>query len=927
MKKYNTQLSSILEKTKNVNYINKHVLFQKNLSMLDKLATVVGQNRQHVFVNDILHPIPSYLNGSEERPSILSHYDHPESPFSIIKTKILSAWETNPSIFPKLSIPISLLKWALNIYDLLIPPSPPFFSENELEQNPRPPESEYDTLSKIDLKWKCPSMFLLDMRAVWLELRLHILLYVVELIQNNIKNHLYPIKVDYKTKNISQDCNRVFFVYENIVCKHFQQSIDVVNSLYAIIDSHMPLIAAINYISDNYASQLDMSFHDPFVFAAPKIENAIQCHMLPHIYSFMDLTLDYSCDSAQNSRLLKKRYADILPKDLSLLDYIIQFMHVLVPNRTNVRCPEKPLRLHCTKDIRFATVILKLVAATRLGVYPTSATKALFSDRLAIYSQFYTPYSANDISALITSEFSSIIITAGKEFYFYSLSQTSAYKQVLAKTCNIPAYELAAFMSSEYLRTNGIVSDELRAYFAKMIHKTSINYNLDVIIRKCKNINYSRYTIPTSFDIVSGNYQTLPHPTPKIPSEEFIGMKQIISSFSIEKNVPMSWLLYFGLSFESLLKIKTAVYSKKPHFGRIMTSLPLSDYAIIYNFFELCKARTKKYEIDTHVTIYAAQLESLLKINNIPFSQELPPVLGSVVVCENCDNFKTTSSFTKAGFSKISGTKSHTMIDVANVTVCACKPRDSTWKEKYLVEHGKNPPANNPDKYKKSDRIDIRRKKIARSITTKILHKECQKTPVTQINIVGKILVYGGQAQMACMDDFTICPVDCMYRYSDRIVCRLCYIKRMVEVGNTKGKFIPRRTLPNVPNLLNSNSNSNFNSNITSASSSNFNDISSIYCTPVSTVRENTKGNIIEPCSKCNKTTSQKPRVSCYVADSESNTFKTIYFCKFAHGNLSWIEDGDYVQKQNILNDLISEKYGPNTSFGMWSKSRKIENI
>lgn len=789
-------------------------------------------------------------------------------------------------------------------------------------------------------EWAAPNPN--DERQLNIHRRLSVLLFCIK----RIKQRLGDVTVSYvdnkKTREAQIDLAHA--EYEAKITAHRLDFL-IITRLYAFVDAHMPLLNALEYMRENNLKEADVI--DIFTIFAPNLKYSLTALNMPRLNAALALAMLNAYNDTNNARMIRKKFPDMDENDFNVLKFIVGLVHKIIPNRSNIRRPHTSMRKNCLKSNDFCTVTLKIMAATFLGIYPTSATHPPIGVRIKTYKLFYqnhTPvFFANKFN---DSELAAkMAIYAGKEYYTHMISQIPAMKSVIMRSYNWKSYEVFMHIGTERIRhpeNTDLFSlvdlSDIHVIFCQTQYKTNINYDLRTIMHVCKGLNLTRYIIPEGMQIIPGRYHELPHPDPVISKEDTELIRKICHLFIGTENgagavgkrrVPFDWLMYFGVSPQTLNGLHRAVYAKKPTFRKFMSLVPLDEYRIIYTFFDQCAQLQSEAEYPVDAHMYHAQCIALMRNMDIRNDEEIPHVTGMIQVCTSCRNFKMTSPFTKDTIVRTVGTKSNSMIMTNGVTVCSCKPQDATWREKYFIEHKEHPPSKSTKKVSCSGTEMTKKRKLSKTIAMKIDYSKCQITPLKRVNMIGKMFYYWNNAHLACMDDFHVCPFENMRYYSNRVVCKRCYNKRMTKVSEDRGEFIPiKQTLFNDEETKDANAMPIIISEV-GLDPDEFEDAEDADAEPIpsasrememyskakakSTLSANRNKRHVDPCEYCGKKTNPDRRSSFFLYDDDPHAedvrrMRNMFFCH-SHGPLGWIKTHEYTHKSRVIDAIFNGKH------------------
>jgi hypothetical protein len=768
------------------------------------------------------------------------------------------------------------------------------------------PEPQAEAAIPDSTEWIFTAQQSADARIQLIKRRLSILLDTVSKIKS--EKAIYPVAI--KNETLVTEGIRFLSNYHRSNIANKKIDLLVITHLYVFVDAHMPLLNVIAKQTDN---PFDNVAPEVFNSISPNVSFALQPETMPLMHHFFMIAIACPYNEVNNERLIRKQFPYMDNKDFLLLASFVQLIHKIIPNRSNIRRPQRFISARMNKYPEFAETVLKMLVVSLLGAYPTAIRHAPLAARLACYQLFYEKHNAATLSSMVNAYEAKNLIAVGREHLLWVLSKMTGVGQVYSKLYDMDAFTALACFHAETIRAKFAVTMKpfhvrvdntlIHVMMAESQVKKTVAGRLADMMEKCRTINYINYKLPQNINITPGIYYTLPSPHVTLPPDEMDIMRKVVRRLTpagIDFPVNFDWLLCFGISEETLDRFHVVMFSKKTMFYKFMLNLPSRDYIILHSFLSACEEKNSICMVSSDSLMYLAHVASVIESMEIRDGDVAPPVLGKMHVCNNCRNVKNTSVFHNGGGIQYFGGRASTVIDATGKVTCACKQPAPNWRETYFITNNEHPPSRSGAQVVTRTNIISEKKKLSKTIAGKISQSKCQQTETQLFDMLGKMIIYDGVAYVGCMDDFKIIRLDSAMYCGNRVLCHHCYIRRMLE--SSSGGFGTRTGDVSGGNLV----------------------LAKRSEAGLVTLARNVAKKIENVCEYCQKIIPVDKRLSFMLVDDSQEdetqlNLRNMHFCS-AHGSLWWIVQGEYTHRSAVIDAISSQQY---MSLKHSNKSRK----
>lgn len=674
------------------------------------------------------------------------------------------------------------------------------------------------------------------------------------------------------------------------------------NNIYAHIDSHMPLIMAVEYYHsahDNVRTEgrcIEALWTEALARARPNLQYAYTEYTVPDLSVLMPMSVMYNHEDVSNKRMTRRKFPDMNEHNVTVLMTIVNLLYKTVPHRCYNRESHKSIKNACNNNHSMVELVCKLVIASWLGVYRTSATKMPLDVRVLVYKFFYRGVPFGEIMATFDQQNTTALMYMAKEYYSNIASGMPGFVSAMRIYYNWDMYTLYVARVSEIVRRKLIeniraslapsgagisaLNDIFRGIDASIIsmheeyrqyqRTNSINYNLRDILKKCTNFNYNRYDYAKYENTVKpGEEYLLPDPNEMIDKDKLEIMRKMVSLFPRNAMVPMDILVFFGVPVQTIAEMKSIVFGRMPDLQRLFMSLPREIYVIFFSFFRLSLDRDIYAEFPADAAMYYHHCHALINKYKISDHEQRPRVAGILQACDNCGDTKHASFYRRYVKNKHSDGKGDILMTGDGTSMCACFPQRPEWRDLYFAENNEHAPSLKHKKPVRWTPKTVNRKKT-KSAAIKIMRNRCFRTKTRELCALGRICIYDNVTYVACMDDLRVAPLEHMRYLGEKIICRECYDARMTEAEEAAASSATAQTL----------------------------------------------------CEYCEVTTNEDARVSFFLHDDREDRpkdappLRTMYFCR-SHGSLSWARSHGYTRRSQVMRGII-ERWDTTTADGKY---------
>lgn len=532
---------------------------------------------------------------------------------------------------------------------------------------------------------------------------------------------------------------------------------------------------------------------------------------LPDIAELLPLV---ALDTRTKADILRK-YPGADENTIGIISDILDINFKLMPFRCVNREFYSLMRQKCLSSSELVCeFIFKILVASWLGVYASSARKAPLDVRIAVYKLLHAGVTRKKLASFFTPERSVVAMYMFKEYFCHACDNMPSFRSALSKynwdaygryvrrvvdtdvrdpACSLP-YTFFGFPGPATSAADG-KHDEYRRFQSC----ATVDYDLDQILDVFDSVSFVVY--PHSRCIFGpGNEHLMSDPRLVLPPRRLALMRSCVSAIR-SRRPDFAWLVCFGAEPDAVREMRRAVFLKRPNMERFLLALfrrdPVS-FCVLQSFFHLFyqHAGFSVYPGDTHMIV--SQTRALAAHFEIKDGDRLPDCAGCVFACDNCGDVKLQTFYKRppragAGAAasaqnkgKTARTKSQssgygkTRIMVDGTVVCARERKRPVWLDVHVFEHGFAPEAANLSKQRCALTIGkpeaLHRKNVKHIATQKMISR-CIQTPQRRINAIGCIPVFHGVAYIGCYSCMRIVPLaktECVGR---DMLCQGCVVQ------------------------------------------------------------------------------------------------------------------------------------------------------
>ena len=597
----------------------------------------------------------------------------------------------------------------------------------------------------------------------------------------------------------------------------------------------------------------------------------------------------------------------------------------------NIKFNEATCKAH-EKTLDF---FVKILVASLLGLYEWSFPKMVIDVRMLLYRFFNGSVSRSEIYNMMNMSNTMFLFYVVKDYIVHICKDESLELEIaLSRICKFDTFVVSTKAVMQIGRSHIISVMEggerevrcLRDMFGSVDsvissehvpEKTHIQdqscllmYNTEKILGILKAHNYMLYSNDDSlkqewnFESSATTSAEAVHPT--IAKGALEAMRALIKCYPVFSFVPIDILVFFGLDPSRVHLFKNIVFERKTVLDRFLETKTYSmfEYALFYNFINECNEANLVNVQDGDVVMFYNQYMAFSNHYRVRDGEDIPAVLGAMLVCKTCRDIKDCSFFKPNDSAIQSRGNGKIAITGDGIPMCAYKKKTAAaasannnndeeyWTDSSSSSEFDESSSSSSDedtensfgynankisvdymiKTKKSIHTtpNILKRKKAKSVDVSANIRKCHDSRLTTIDVIGKYVMFDSVTYICCYVCLRIIPLIYAFHIGDLVVCKSCRCHVVMLQEDTSG----------------------------SIETSNF-------------------------CGYCNKyipPPNSSSNEKFYILIDDTLPHKKIMnvpFCNKIHGHLKWIENHCIVYKSLVIKG-ISEKWDTFDSNGVY---------
>lgn len=728
------------------------------------------------------------------------------------------------------------------------------------------------------------------------------------------------------------------------IARACSSSSEIVNALYAHIDAHMRLLCVLHHKTRKSTVCDDAVYAAALQEAPVDIRGALTAETMPDISPLIVIALK---NYGKGAKLLNNLIIDKLKNvaggdDISLLTLLFIVNKYIAPTFFTCSRQHHTIVLDaCKSSPELFDFVCKMVTASVLGLYPGAPHKAHLELRKRYYLLLHQPNARlqqlidpadEDVCLLLTYMCKEYMVETvhtllpGMRAVLETVAEWTAsvsyQRQIMDRAREVLHSSLQQQQWAETPSNGQLLCEAAHQilllhseYVAQKIEPT-FDYDINIVMTKLWNLNYTRYHVTTAAEIDFNKVVTniepwLPNPNPTVSPTLEMAMSEFIECLPRDAHVPIEWLVLLGLDSAKLHRVRCALFERPADFVNSMQlhpsaygsrrnnsgsnpapdGLTLDEYAILYTFFALVHRRGLTVERASDVLMYFHNINSALFMYNVKEDESIPVTTGTILVCDNCGDIKNQSNYSPRVRNKNRRGIGKVMLDIDCNVLCARRINKTNWRLEIMNESRppaahKNDASDDEPELGCSDddnnnnigndaalRIDFFNadtklktyRKMAKTIATyKIVH-DCKSTILRKLCVLGRPVVYNNITYICCFKCVRVIQLSSALTIDYRLMCKDCHEElHETDVEKThRCEYCLQPVNPESNRALLLFDDCPDNDQVT--------------------VVDNT---LIENAVKC--------------AYTQKNVFKTVYFCT-SHGTLEWVNTYNVVRLTTVI--------------------------
>jgi hypothetical protein len=438
-----------------------------------------------------------------------------------------------------------------------------------------------------------------------------------------------------------------------------------------------------------------------------------------------------------------------------------------------------------------------------ISVHTNEVAAAVIQSRRDKYNLFNTPVSRSEFMSVFTLENAPLVLSLMREAYRFDRDAPPQRRPTTSLMIEDAAPRESA---SDDLEDDG--SDASDDDFQK--EETSGCNGIKALrkmIKICEDINFSSYRESPS-DAIPGKEYLMPNPNPLLAEDRMDVMRKCLGPNASVMDEAF-WLVCFGVPIPDIVRMHQMVRLNSSAVRTYLFDLYTNHrevYATLFTYFQLLDENALFYEVDGDLYMWMRHTQAAASHYHLQEGEEIPPVVGRVLACDNCRDIKHASFYFRLVKAQING--SGKILTTATCLYCAKEPKAANWQDQYVIDHHERAlgasmtlcgpskfmigaPVINGENLGGEDGVEeatpevstVYRRKFGKFISTQIKLHKCADKELRVLTILGRFTVYDGIVYTGCYNCLRFSALEDLIYYGADILCEDCVQEKLNELA------------------------------------------------------------------------------------------------------------------------------------------------
>jgi hypothetical protein len=531
----------------------------------------------------------------------------------------------------------------------------------------------------------------------------------------------------------------IVIIHMTIECLEDSKNKSHYNSLTKFFDAHVPLMCAFEDEMDIHGIITDKKAIELTEAYEPIPTNSMHEGALP------DVVLELmKCTYWNETKTKMKPIVHLLCKSL--------------PQRCQIRNLQDIILNYCKQDDLVYDFMSKTVLCSILGAYSHSKTSLSWKSRITVLRRLvYSPPNRTQMQEWLFGGYQHFLFYVIKEFLTYSIRLIPSLFEEIRDTYKWDAFESCVHTAMDNMREymeNNIQKSNTIAGWLDGIEPMLMQINKQQLgnLFRPQRMTFTNTILNLCERLDEQNNQSKPYIA--FPREYRNLMRDMSKRISRTPNVPVEWLIYFGVknsAVESLKNIQKHYHQNtfRADVKKLLNDVSRYDFEAIRELFKIfyqVHHMVRVFPLPKHY--YVSQVKALRRRYELQDGEYFSDNVGMVYACLACHTFKAFVVKQNDKISNLFANGHHKVIIDDETMKCYCGRRsdqnDSKKRPRVAIQEFIEGSIESDDNIKRA------KKKQWKMQRKKFMNDECSQTECLHFNMTGSLFQFYNHLYMFC---------------------------------------------------------------------------------------------------------------------------------------------------------------------------------